>query len=760
MPTLQPPIGIGWRRPHFSLIVNRKRHRKRKSQPDCRSPRSRRFGEIGVLIDRNFFSEALSAINAEIPSSPGAQEKAKWLRQVARSLYKRGRFVEAARVFSRALDLAQNAPRDWLEPHLSLVRSLVKDGSFTEAEEAARKCYAICLSHIQNFRERRIAARRQFEQTGRVVVPVKPHRACVVASELGEIFLSEGELMAAKHYFELAIQGNPRGGTRARQGLAEIALRFDDSETAFQRSVEALTLGKFQAKTLASWKPFFAAKRKLRQSGLPGEFLAAIKASQPGVRARAILVVVREMRGSGDPQWKSIAQEWLNDSGDEFPAVAAELRKLFLSDLKRGMTSPDAQLTAARELLETPDLACHEWLAGAKEIVRAALFSGEEPGIPSLIEQASQRFGAEFIPQLCHSLALSCMMANHHDAARPLLRKAISEAPCGTHIWSKSLWALGRMEAHLGNCSTAADTFRTIALHPGVPPRFRLQARLFCAENLIASGDAEAIRKWAEEIPGLLSGITDYDILLNFARQISRSDADLRPLALEIFSRAEALAHKSFAEASHPSIALGVLFKLTRRQIYDFGRAPDVVSFWESMGEEKKLWLWSNNSQWWGYIGFVLMAYIRTGNSARAARLAKESLEDPATPREALPAILLPYYEELIHQGSPGESLEAFRWIVTENPTQSGCASAYYWLALDAYDRADHAEVSLLCDRLLAANPHTEITHDQWMLEAKARLLLADLDSHAIPLQEVRFDAAWLEKARKEILHHLKYLRR
>ena len=535
---------------------------------------------------------------------------------------------------------------------------------------------------------------------------------------------------------------------------------MDDAQAAFQRSVEALTLGKFQGKTIASWKPFFAARRKLGHAGLSPEFVASLRASRPSVRARAWLAVVRELRGANDAQWKPMAEEWLALDETKYPAVAAEFRKMLMASSKQAMADPAAQAASATALMGTPSLAPHEWLAGAKEFVRATLFAGGDPRLQSLVNEGVQRYGSAFQGQLNHSLALSCMMAKRHDLARPLLRHAIAAtAATRNHFWSKALWALGRMEALLKNHSAAAEAYSQVAAAIEVPQRFRLQARLLWAESLLASGDEQALQACAAELPTLLAGVQDYEVLLNFARQLSRSDDSLRPLAHQIYGMGESVALQAFGSAAHPSQAIDILFKLTRRQVYDFGNSRAVTAFWETLAEDKKLWLWSNDNRWWGYIAFVMMAYCRTDRLSEAGQLAQTLLGDRAIPREALPTVLMPYYESLIVQGRAAEALDAFRWMVTENPTKAGCATAYYWLALDAYRNGDQPELLRLCDSLLISNAHTEVTFDKWLFEARARLLLADFDVHRVSGQAVNFDAAFLEKAADTLGEDLQALR-
>ncbi len=573
-----------------------------------------------------------------------------------------------------------------------------------------------------------------------------------MASDLGDLFFLEGELDTAKAFFTKAIANNPRGGTRARQGLAEIALREDDAETAFQRSVEALTLGKFQSKTVASWKPFFAARRKLGQPGLSPEFVASIKACRPSVRARTTLAIVRELRSANDAQWQAIADDWLASQAKAFPDVTAELRKLKMADTKMALSNPGKQAATARALLASDQLAPHEWLAGAKEVVRASLFANANPGTSQLVTEGRKRFGVDFVPQLQHSLALSCMMAKRHDLARPLLRSTIGgTGSVKNHIWSKAQWALGRMESLLKNYADAVTAFAAIAGSAQVPAAFRLQARMLWAENLLNSGDQQAIAACAKDIPAMLQGVQDYELLLNFARQLSRSKGEFRDASDKVFKLGEAAALKAFAAASHPSQAIDILFKLTRRQIYDFFGSESVISFWNDLPEQKRLWLWNDNNNWWGYQAFLLQAYLRTDNLDDARTLAKQLLDDPATPRTALPTVLIPFYDELIDKGSSAESLEAFKWIVTESPTKAGCARAYYWLALDAYRSADQRSLTTFVDLMRKSNAHTEVTLDQWYLEAKAILILGNLDEGSVPQQAVKFDKAFIRSAKAKL---------
>ncbi len=730
--------------------------KKREQQNILEPDQSKRLRVIATHVNAGKIPAALEGIDTEIGLEAIPARKGKLLGQAARTQFKRGRFTEASKTFFRAAELAADHPRDWFPLELAGIKALIKQVSIPQAVEAARACYGRAGKKIAEFDNRRSSAEEELRRKGSFTVPIKPPRLSVVASELGDLFFLEGELQTAKVFFEKAIENNPRGGTRARQGLAEIALRMDDPETAFQRSVEALTLGKFQSKTIASWKPFFAAKRKLGQQGLPAEFVASIKTCHPSVRARTTLAIVRELRSANDAQWKVLSQDWQSSEANMFPAVAAELRKLEMSDSKRALSNPNFQASTARALLATDKLAPHEWLAGAKELVRASLFAEKNPEIKQLISEGRKRFGTDFVPQLQHSLALSCMMAKRHDLARPILRSAISAtAGIKNHIWSKSQWAFGRMEAFLNNHKDAVTAFGDIALAPEVPASFRLQARILWAENLLKSGDKTAITSCIASIPAMLQGVQDYELLLNFARQLTQSDAQFQAVGEKVYKLGEAAALMEFERASHPSIALDVLFKLTRRQVYDFGRSSQVIRFWKGLPEEKKLWLWNNDNRYWGYLAFVLMAYLRSDDLVAAADLAQVTLADPATPRTALPTVLIPYYEELIYKGRATESLEAFQWITTENPTKAGCSTAFYWLALDAHRRGDGGGMQNFCDNLLISNANTEVTHDKWLFQAKALLLKHGLRPERVSGQAVEFDKSFLDQALLQIKRNL-----
>lgn len=174
----------------------KKRFRKRRARPPVLpTDAAERLGRISALVDSADYPAALARINAELARETSPRRQAKLLRQVGRTLYKRGKFVEASEVAGRAAKLAARESRDWLPPAIARIRALIKNVALVEAGNEARACLVTAEAKHAEFENLRRTAADDFARTGRIVVPLKPHRPSVVASELGEMFLLEGELL-------------------------------------------------------------------------------------------------------------------------------------------------------------------------------------------------------------------------------------------------------------------------------------------------------------------------------------------------------------------------------------------------------------------------------------------------------------------------------------------------------------------------------------------------------------------------------------
>jgi tetratricopeptide (TPR) repeat protein len=736
-------------------------------EPNYQSPETLKLRQIAKFVGAGDYPAALNLINSALATATAPDYRGQLLGQAAQTMMKQGKFADAAAAFDQASTVAYPHPRAWYPLKMLNIKCLLKDAAVSEASTAASACATSAEQKWQEFLDARATAEQQFQQTGSFTVPIMPYRVSTVLSELGDAFLIEGEMTLAAGFFQQVVDANPRGGCRARQGLAEIALRSDDPDTAFQRSVEALTLGKFQAKTISSWKTLFAAKRKLEQPGVPAELLASVQTCIPSVGARTTLTIVKELRSANDQQWKTVANAWLAGSTlyppittniSTFPIIACELQKMLLADAKTALSDPTAQSAASAAILTNPLLAPIEWLSAAKELVRSSLFSGQVPNFSQLVSQGTTKYGSNFGPQIKHSLALSCMMAKRHDLARTLLLGAIADlGAIRNPVWTKAQWALGRMESFLGNYSAAATAYQAVATTSSVADRFRLQAKLLWAENLVKTGNLDGIDNISATVPAMIQGINDYDLLLNFARQLQKLGPDLRPLTMQVFQKGKDAAIQAFNTAVHPTLAIDALYKLTRRQLYDFSGYKDVIARWESMPPAKLTWMWMNNRQYWMYFALVAEAYMRANNPAGAAAAAGTALNDPATPREVLAIVGSPYYEALLKQHQYYDAMQGFQWLTTEYPTATGTSTAHYWIALNAYSTGS-SELPKLVASLKASNAHTELTYEQWRYGAKAELLLCDLDVTQVTAQASQYKESFLTSMHDEILQDLQWV--
>ena len=125
----------------------------------------------------------------------------------------------------RGTQLSLGDSQAWFRPWLGEVRSLLKSGNVAGALDRAAALVAQAVSAEAAFAQLTAQAQAALNAGGPVTIPPRPPRASVVASRLGRIFFLEGELDAARQLFASAGQLNPNGGTRARLGLAEVALR-------------------------------------------------------------------------------------------------------------------------------------------------------------------------------------------------------------------------------------------------------------------------------------------------------------------------------------------------------------------------------------------------------------------------------------------------------------------------------------------------------------------------------------------------------
>ena len=602
------------------MQTGRKKFRKRPHQaPGDKTPLSASLRQIGEDIQKRDYATGLSKANQAL-TAPGMteHERSRVLALVADSEFKRGRFTEAAQIQLQAATKSVDHATLWLRPHIGQVRALLKVPQVDKAIMMVRHAVALAEAKMTAFDKQVRGANLKAKSHQQVVVPSLPLRISVVATRMGYLFLQEGEPEAAEEFFQKAIQSTKGGANRARQGLAQIALAKGELGQAIKVASDAIRRGGYKAKTLAAWKTLVAARRQLCGWKISERLVKGLDAAPAGLRARTILTIVQELRKNDMRQWREVADRWSKREGAHFPIIETEIRKMILSSAKAELGNATDKRVKAERLLQMHGLSPKEWLTGAKELVRASLWEGRQVNINQLVATAVAAYGQDFAPRLRHSLALSCMMAKRHDLARPLLQSNIRDVAKDQEIWGKSVWALARMDSLLGDHATAAKLYRQFSDKTSIPVRFRLQAQLLWCQELIAAGQPGPLLEARSLMTATMGNVQDPDVLMNFARHLLTAPEELRNWGQQLFEQGKTIAIRQFNDAISPSVAISILFKFTRRQVIDFGRNEEVVSFWESLTPDKRDWLWSQKGDFCDYLGLVFEAYARSGNISEA----------------------------------------------------------------------------------------------------------------------------------------------
>lgn len=735
---------------------NRKRPRK---EPRDRNALSSVLREIGTAIQRRRFEAGLKQLNDELTRRRDVPTQARLLALAGDSEFKRGAFERAATIYLRAAQMVVNHPVLWSRGLLGCVRALLKVPQIEKAVVMAEHVLELAKQKNAEFRNLVLRADQELLARGYVRIPLAPPRVSVIATRLGKMFLNEGEMALAERFFQSALQENPDGACCARIALARMALIRGEAEKAVEESEAALRLGKFQAKTLAAWSVLIAARRQAGGWQIKDSLLRGLdQGVAPKVRDRATLLIVQELKRRDMRQWQQVAEKWLNDPRATDRVVEVELRKLLLAGGKAEKRDPSERQQQAESLLRVPGLDRMEWLAGVKAWVAAVLEQGKQPDMGRWLDRTEQRYGVEWRMRAAHGLALVCMNARRHDLARTLLNSVISRSSQDTDIWGKAVWALARMESVLGNYSASADMYRLYAEKSRGPDRFRLQARLLWACALASSGKRDALLAVKPEIENILSRVSNPCVLMDFARQMLAADASLEDWAYHLFEQGCQMALASFRAAEHPSVAMDILFKLTRRQVCDFRRFEEAILFWESLSEQTKTWLWSEKESFWEYLGWIFEAYTEADRREEAEAFAAQWLEDRATSAFGHVHIGVRWGRWLLKQAKVKQALDLFERAVTEAPFHPFCGLAWYWKALKFHKEGNISERDRCLANLRTAQGDNPGLWYAWSLDAKALLLKSDLDVRKAESRTGRYGRDDLRRLREEILREASWL--
>ncbi len=694
------------------------------------NPISPSLREIRDNLQAGETEGALSAVEAILLERPlTATMQGKVLALAADSEYKRGAFEEAAEIQDQAAELTAGDPLLWLRPRIGQVLALLKAAKVEDAWQLARSVLAQSEEKMDDFHNGARTMQQKLRRGVVITVAARPQRVSVVASELGRLFLREGEIDAAKEFLNAAITVCPKGATRARESLAEIAMREGDPQTALQWAMQALMMGKLQAKTLHTLRLIVQIKRQLGDPNVSQELLAMVQTARPSVRARAILVLVQELRANGSEQWRQIAEQWLSQDGARFYIEAAELRKITLRENKLLSGDPEANIDAAWAVLAQPGVSPMEWLSAAKEYTRASWFAGRTPDLDGIVSAAIQGFGPDYGNDVAHSLALSTMMAKRHDIAIPWLEARVANLTPGTEIWGKGVWALARIEAYFERHQRAAHFYDLFAKSEAMPVNLKAQARLKWVRALDAAGDKSGIAAGVGEIRALLPDISDWSILLDVARQLRFAPGqEADGLAFEYFQKAEPAAIAAASATLLPAEAQTILLKLARRTTQDFHKPENTVAVWDGLSEERKLWLWSESATFWEYLSFVLMSMLEANKIAQADQLHSNFANDAGTPKIGKLYLLITYGHWCMENHKDQEGLALLSQALDLDANHELARKAHYWWALHYWDVGDATSAKAHAIKVRQDPSSGGGMAEDWKMTAKAEWILADGD--------------------------------
>jgi hypothetical protein len=650
------------------------------------------------------------------------------------SLFKQGKFVEAAQAYATLYQQAVTVGSTvaWLRGGLGQVRSLLKTAQVTQAVTQAQSVIAQAAAFEQQYQQQIALADAIIQNGGQATIPAQPPGAARVTSRLGRLFLAEGEPDTAKQFFQSVLPTDPNN-CQARLGLAEIALRENRPSDAEDLLKETIGLNQYGAETIAAWPLLLAACRQTGNDPLGSNLMDGLAQAQPAIKARTLLLLAGSLRGQNDARWRTIATDWLQTSSSDSAPIAAEFNKLIVASDKIAASSPGQRLQNVQSLMATPQLGPQEWLHAAKELVRARLASGQDSQINALLTQTAASVPANFQPAIIHGLARACRKANRLDLALALFQQNASNQSADTKWWGKAIWAMGHIQREQGALAAAASLFWQFYQQASQPQRLRFYALAEWSRIITASGQANGITTVKAQLAAALPSITDYELVLDLARQIRISSFG-STLAEAAFQRGLLLATQAFNAAAHPSPAATILFKLCRRA-NDFAHYNAIITTWTGLSDAKKQWLWSTKGDYWSYLELVFRAYRDAGQAASAEQFITPYLNDPATPPEGYATLAISYATLKGSQKDFQTMFSVYQKMMQVAPTYEWTSAAYYWSALRAWTQGSAGQAAAYADQMLLA-----LGHDlglQWKLNmaAAAWCLKAGLDVSQVPPQ-------------------------
>lgn len=671
---------------------------------------------------------ALLEKNATIARTPA--QKAKIASLVAKTQFVLGRYEESVAQFDAAARLADDATLQqdhWLPAVTGKIRALLKSQKPAEAGTTARAAAAGATARQKAFEEQLSMDAGQLRQAGSIRVAARPLRINTVLTKIASTFWEDGYSDEAKVHLQQAISLTPNGASRARQLLATILLQEDKASEAEQLARESLLMGRFQAKTVASWQLLIEARAKQGKSLLDQDVYSAfLNTSHGHVADRSRLLILEQLRKRGDKSWRDIADGvWKNAVGHD-PVIRFEAGKILLAEARLKANHQEA-FRLANELFADARLSGLESIQVAKSIVEDGIMSGllQDHAIASIQSSLSRRFGRVWSDRAVHGMALAAMMTKSFDLARSLLLGLCASVKGGSTQWSKSKWALGRMEQVVTDFSAAAGHFLDIADAVDVPPRFRLQAFLNWLKNIQKGSGEIDLESAKAKVQALVDSIEKPDVLLDAARQLALAGRKFQDICSAVTQQGEAKAMDEFNRCKDSNRAIGILNHLARRQFYDLQRSTQLVAFWESLPDDKIGWLWGKDARFWEYVALVGASYLNEEETSRGEEFLRRMLRDDTVPPCGRIHLLAALANWLVEEGRWAEAWPLYTEACQSHPGHRLTAHANYWLALRAFASSQWPEAeqrALATRKCLAPRPGL---HWEWVTDGKTVLLLS-----------------------------------
>jgi tetratricopeptide (TPR) repeat protein len=707
--------------------------------------------EVTNLINRRRYQDALAALDALVRHGVTDPVRLSQIASLAAdSQFALARYADAITLYGRAFAyLAEEKRiRTWIRPALGEVRALLKAIETDTAYQRAIEIWQRAATSDGELEEELATTADQLAEQGPLHIAPRPIRPSVVLTRLGNLFLEEGYMDIARYFYQQAVLISPRGATRARQGMAIVCLAATEDAEAEKYAREAIQMGKFQAKTVCCWETLIAARAKQGKNLLDTELFTSLQINQSGpVLARAMLAIVKALRGYGDLRWKQITEEWITHPEIVDEIIEVEMAKILLSDEK--LIGHDSRLIAlsAHRIFRSSQVSPKEMVATAKDVTHMLLLGSDEPNVRGLAEKARRRFGDDLVGEVLHAIALGAMMARRHDLAREILHQQLALLPRGSKQWAMDLSALARMEVVLKNHQAAASHYLDFADTAEIQTDFRVQALLKWLENAKAAGGEIDTASVGEKLDRIVSGDLDLVVLLNIGRHLSYVSG-FEPLRDQVIAAAESKGLKLFEEATTPEEAIGVLIRLTRKQHWDFQRFEAITGFWEGLSETKREWLWSEKSEYWEYYSLVFEAYLARGQQDDALHIVAGIVNATNTPPNGLVWLGTAYANWRMQQRDHAEAFRHYEWLVKELPTHPVASWGYYWQAVRALADGNQAlakEKAAALRRCFAGRPDFLW---QWQLDSRALMIITGYPSSgdALPPSGGLYTGEYLER--------------